>query len=138
MESVAFNPQVSLSHEQRGQVAHTIASPGFIYINQIMRAEVDKFVIDLINVPEDDSAMVVAKHRISKAAAQFYQLVISRLNSEAGQFVRESSGSSAPITDPTEGLIDLGEHAQPGDESSDLLGGFELDPQLLEEELNSE
>jgi hypothetical protein len=138
VEAVAFNPEVNMSHDQRGQIAHTIASPGFVHINQIMRAEVDKFVIDLINVPEDNDAMVVAKHKLSKAAAQFYQLVINRLNSEANQFIRDASESSAPIVDPTEGLIDLGEHAQAGDDPLDLLGEFDLDPQLLEEELSSE
>lgn len=138
MEAAAFNPEVRLNHEQRGQIAHTIASPGFVYINQIMRSEVDKFVLDLINVPEDNDAMVIAKHKLSKAAAQFYQLVISRLNAESSQFVRDASESSAPMEDPTEGLIDLGEHTQTGDDPADLLGNFEIDPQLLEEELNSE
>lgn len=134
---VGFNPEVILSHDQRAQLAHTIATPGFVFINAIMRSEVDKFVIDLINVDENDEKGVVAKHRLSKAAAQFYQLVINRVNAEAQQFMHDSGSPSEPI-DPTEGMIDLGEYSEPSDEPIDLLEGLELNEQLVEEELSGE
>lgn len=140
MEAVGFNPEVRLSHDQRALVAHTIATPGFALINQIMRSEVDKFIIDLINVAEDDERLVVAKHRLSKAAAQFYQLVISRISMEAQQFMRDAGEPTEP-TDPTEGLIDMGEYTKPGDEPEDvgdLLAGFDVNEQLMEEELRNE
>ncbi len=136
MEAVAFNPVVNLTHDQRGQVAHTIATPGFLLVNRIMRSEVDKFIIDLINVPEGDDVSVVAKHKLSKAAAQFYELVISRLNFEAGLFMRESSGGVP--SDPTEGMIDLGEYSHGEDDQSGILEDYNEDPQLSEEELSSE
>lgn len=138
MEAVEFNPEITLSHDQRALVAHTIATPGFVFINKIMRAEVDKFIVDLINADESDEKTVVAKHRLSKAAAQFYEMVLSRINMESSQFMRDAGQPTDPI-DPTEGLIDLGEYASKDDEQpADLLEGFELNGQLIEEELGNE
>ena len=136
MEAVAFNPEVQLSHDARAQLAHTMATPGFILVNKIMRAEVDKFIIRLIKVDETDENAVLASHRLSKAAAMFYQLVIDRLNSEVQQFMYEATEPSKP-SDPTAGLIDLGESA-PDIPDTDLLAGLEINEQLMEEELNSE
>lgn len=134
MEAVGFNPVVRLTHDQRALLAHTIATPGFVFINAIMRSEVDKFIIDLINVDEDDDKAVIAKHKMSKAAAQFYEMVIARFNMEAQQFMREAGQPTEPI-DPTEGMIDIGEYAKPGDQDNDLLAGFDVNEQLMEEEL---
>ena len=134
MGAVEFNPEVMLSHDERAQIAHTMATPGFIHINRIMRVEVDKFAIDLINADEDNDKMVLARHKMSKAAAQYYARVVSRINSEAQQFMREAGNPTEP-TDPTEGLIDLGEFVN-AEEPESFLEGLELNEQLLEEELH--
>lgn len=131
MEQVKFTPEVELSNEDRSQLAHTMATQGFAIINRIMRSEVDKFVVDLINVSEADAEMVVAKHRLSKAAAQYYQGIISRLNAESQQYLREAGAAAQPVIDPTEGLIDMGEVASMSDAEFE---GFQLDQNLLEEE----
>lgn len=136
MEAIGFNPEVNLSHDQRAQLAHTLATPGFVQVNAIMRAIVDRFVIDLINIDEDDDKAIIAKHKLSKAAAQVYQLVINRINAEVQQFMHDSGTPS--LIDPTEGIIDMGEVASEGNESGGLLEGFELNEQLVEEELNGE
>lgn len=131
---VKFNPEVNLNHEERGQLSFTVATPGFNHINRIMRAEVDKFIVDLINVAEDNDKMVIAKHKGAKFVAQFFERIVSRLNEETNQFIRERGDDSRPV-DLTEGLIDLGENTE---NTSSLLEGFELNEQLIEEELNSE
>lgn len=135
-----FKPDVSFTQDERAQIAHTSHTPGFLHINRIMRAQVDKFVLDWINVDEDDEKKIIAKHRLSKAAAQFYQLVVSRINWEIQQFTHEANVSTAP-TDPTEGMLDLGKFAHPDDPEDkveDLLHNFEFNAQLAEEETSIE
>lgn len=134
-----FDPEITFTHDQRAQIAHTIATPGFEHINRILRSIVDRFVLDLINVDEDDDNAVLGKHKLSKAAAQFYESAVSRINWESQQFMRDASGPVEP-TDPTEGSIDLGEFAKAEEPMSyeGLFEGLELNEQLLEEELNSD
>jgi hypothetical protein len=119
MEAHEFNPEFTLDHADRGQLSQTLASPGWLIVEKIMRSEVSKFIIDLINAPEGNDVAVVAKHRMSKAAAQFHTGVVRRINSEIQQYAATQGKSSPPI-DPTEGLVDLGEFAQPNDEEFDL------------------
>lgn len=120
-----FEPEIILDHTQRSEVANTVLTPGYQHINRIMRAEVDKVIIDLINVDEDDDALVLAKHKLSKAAAQFFQRVVNRINHEVEVYRSTIAEVGEPV-DMTEGIIDLGEHTRPGD--------LQLDSALLEEE----
>lgn len=127
-----FAPEIELSDTARTQIAQTITTPGFHYINLIMRTEVSKFAMDLVNSEEGDDKAVLAKHKLSRAAALFYARVISRINSEAQLGSSNLAGEEVP-SDPTEGIIDIGPSAST---ENDLLEGLELDQQLVEEELN--
>lgn len=136
---IKFNPEVTLTHDERGQIAFTMASPGFQHINRIMRAEVDKFIIDLIKVAEDNKDMIVAKHIGAKHAASYYERVVNRLNEEISTFTAERGGISKP-EDSTEGLLDIGDTSatEDGFDPAALLEGLEINEQLVEEELSSE
>lgn len=136
---VKFNPEVMLNHEERGQVTFTMATPGFQHINRIMRAEVDKFIVDLIKVAEDNKDLIIAKHLGAKNAAEYYQRIVNRLNEESSTFAQERGGVGKP-EDSTEGLLDLGESIDPEEpfDPASLLEGFEINEQLVEEELSSE
>lgn len=108
MEAYSFNPDLVLEHNERAAVAQTVGTPGYKVIHgRIMRSEVDKFIVSLINAPEEDDSAIVAKHRLAKAAAQFFQAVTERINNEVQQYVAAVKASGPPV-DPTEGHIDLG------------------------------
>lgn len=125
MEAHTFNPEVKLEHTDRAQMAQTVASPGYIHINRIMRSELDIFIIDLINTPEDNEALAIARFKLSKAAAMYYQRIVNRINMEVQQYVQAQDGPTEPV-DMTEGNIDLG--ALPS-----TFDDIQLDEQLLEE-----
>lgn len=124
-----YNPEVEFEHSERGEIAQTVASPGYRHITRIMRSEVDKFLLALLNVPEDDERAIIAKHRLSKAAAQVVQGITNRVNAEVQEFTAAVRAIGPPI-DVTEGLVDLGPAASTlADLETDnemLLGGAEL------------
>lgn len=122
MEITGFNPDIVLEYNERALVVQTVATPGYAIINRIMRSEVDKFIVDLINAPENDDKTVVARHKLSKAAAQFYTAVTGRVNYEIQQYTAAQGGSGKPV-DLTEGVIDIGDPAS-------TIDDFEIDEQI--------
>lgn len=110
MENQQFNPEVRLDHNERGLLASTAATEGYRIMHRIFRAEVDKFVLDLINTPPDNAKAVWAKHVLAKAAAQFYHQVTSRINEEVVQYTSAPRTTDTP-TDATEHVLDMGEIA---------------------------
>lgn len=120
-----FEPEFSLEHSDRAMVAQTVASPGWKVINRILRSEVDKYLIALININESDDKAIVAAHKLSKAAAQVYTAAMARINHEVNQFIAVSGPPTEPV-DMTEGLIDLGP-------ASSTLADLDYDNQSLEE-----
>lgn len=120
-----FEPEISLEHSDRAMVAQTVATPGWKIINRILRSEVDKYLIALINVDESDDKAIVAAHKLSKAAAQVYAASMARVNYEVQQFIAVSGTPAEPV-DITEGLIDLGP-------ASSTLADLDFDNQSLEE-----
>lgn len=107
METNTFNPDVILGHSERGQVAATVGSEGYRIINRIMRSEVDRFILDLINTAPASEKEVYAKHILAKAAAQFYEAVTNRLNHEIMQYTGAIRDTAPPV-DVTNGLLDIG------------------------------
>lgn len=130
MEQMLFAPDIELEHNERALVAQTTATPGYKIINRIMRSEVDKFIVDLINAPEEDDKAIIAKHKLSKAAAQFYQAVVDRVNSEVHMYMAAVQNGVAPV-DVTAGMLDLGE---PASTLEDFVQEVEMGESLLEEE----
>lgn len=107
METYNFNPDIVLGHSERGQVAATVGSDGYRIINRLMRSEVDKFFVDLINTGTEYPESILSRHMLAKAAAQFYQGITDRINHEIQQYTAAIRDTSAPV-DVTDGLIDLG------------------------------
>lgn len=107
MEAKGFSPDIQLEYTERALIAQTVATQGYAIIHRIMRSEVDKFIVNLINADEDDEQAIVAKHKLAKSAAQFYQAVTDRINHEVHQYVAATQQNGPPV-DPTEGLIDMG------------------------------
>lgn len=111
MEINKFAPVIELTYTDQADLAALVATPGYRVLHKIMRSEVDKFILSLINtkVEGQDKDAVYNKFLLSKAAAQFYQQVTDRINGETLQYV-SSQDHRAPV-DETEGILDLGERA---------------------------
>jgi hypothetical protein len=112
MES-AFDPDIELSGEERNDLASTMAMPGFRVIWKLMKASVDHFGNNLMNVPTGDNRHVLAKHRDWKVAGQF-ATILATLMSREKEIYLSSLPSPKPV-DSAEGL-DMGEVTDPGDE----------------------
>lgn len=110
MENGKFAPAIELSYSDQSDLAATCATPGYNIIHRIMRAEVDKFVLALINTEQDDKEAVYAAFLLSKAAAQLYQGTTNKINQEVIQYSANLGRESVPV-DGTEGILDIGELA---------------------------
>lgn len=108
MAQRVFEPEIELEHDERGQLAQTTATPGWKQVHRVMRSAVDRFLVDLINAEPENEAEVLANHKVSKAAAMFYQLVTNTINHEVQLYI-SAAGASTKTVDPTEHLLDLGE-----------------------------
>lgn len=110
MERTEFHPELLLERHQQAALAQTCAEEGYKVIHLIARAEVDKFVLDLINSDSDDKDKIIEKHRISKTAAMLYQGITNRINHEVSKYINASQVQGQPV-DPTEGSLDLGAYS---------------------------
>lgn len=111
-----FNPVVELSRQEQAAIVATYATPGFaLIINKIFRPEVDSFILDLINAPSGNDAVIIAKHNLAKAAAQFLTRGTERVNECVLQYSSGLTGNEKPV-DITEGKLDIGELASTFDD----------------------
>lgn len=111
LEQTRFNPEYELDHNDRMQLAGIYSQPGFQILQRICGSEVDKFYIKLVNTESDDTAGVLAAHKMYKAAAQFYEGLVRRINEEMIQFTGTVVHNDKPEPDVTEGTLDFGEFA---------------------------
>jgi len=122
----SFEPEVVLDHTERALVAHAVATNGFPIIHRLIRSEVDKFIVGLINTGVENEAAIVANHRLAKAAAQVYTAFMNRINFEVEAFRAAVAKVGDPV-DVTEGTIDLGAPASTqSDLDDDLSNEFEI------------
>lgn len=119
--NTAFEPEIELDHHERAALALIASEEGYKILHRIIRSEVDKFVVDLINATDD--ADVLEKHRISKVAAQLYQGWTNHVNHEIQNYSAAVQRMGPPI-DPTDGMLDFGRTASRDElELSPLEGG---------------
>lgn len=89
-------------------------------MHRIFRAEVDKFVLSLINADAANEKDVYARHILAKSAAQFYSGVTGRINEEVLQYTG-SERNPVPF-DQTEGLLDIGDAMSAEEIENEVLG----------------
>lgn len=106
-----FEPEVVLNRSEQASLASLLGMPGYRIMHRLYRAEVDKFILHLINADERDSAGVIASHLLAKAAAQFYTAITSRVNEEVMQYTGAPQPGDKP-QDVTEGILDIGDYTQ--------------------------
>lgn len=106
---------------QRAQLHVTVGEDGFKVIQKIFESELAKFHIRLLNTNPADEAAVLAAHKMEKAAAQFYQGVVNRINSEL-EIYRSTPKSTDKPEDVTEGVLDIDEMALSLENIPNLIG----------------
>ena len=97
-----------LSGIERAHLSVLVTTDGFKIMQKLMEDEVKKFNLLLINASNTDD--IIAKHNLAKAAAQFYQGVIDRVNQEVLVYHKAPKSTDKPL-DMTSGLLDLGDMA---------------------------
>jgi hypothetical protein len=123
----SFDPEVIISSNEQAALMLMSASEGFKVFNRIMRGELDKLIMSLINEPGNDDEMVLNKHKLAKSAAIFYDGIINRVNHEIAIYASQNTDSK-PV-DSTAHLIDLGPDASTQDDiENDIEFGAEESP----------
>jgi hypothetical protein len=117
-----IEPQLQLGHTDRAHLVAIYAMEGYKVLNRIMRSEVDKFVVDVINADPAEPKKVLSKQLVMKAAAQFYAGITDRVNEEVTLYTSQPRPGDKPV-DMTEGLLDLGALTEQLEEVPNLLGG---------------
>jgi hypothetical protein len=114
-------PVLELNEVDIADLATVVAMNGMKVLQKIMRHECDVFIVDIINATNDVD--VLAKHKLAKAAAQYYTQVVNRIN-EAMILYRHAPKDTDKPLDSTEGIFDIGEVASSEDEDEEnFLGG---------------
>lgn len=105
-----FNPDLQLDTTDRANLAGLSSNEGFKVLQRIMRSEVDKFVVKLINTDPAKPKEIIAAHRLAKAAAQFYTAISNRVNEEIQTYIATPREGDRPV-DVTSGVLDFGQIA---------------------------
>lgn len=106
-----IDPEFRLSHGERAQLAAIVPHPGFHIYQRLMRSEVDKFIVAMINANPAEPQEVLTKHLLAKSAAQFLEGVSHRVTEEVEQYTHAPRATDKP-KDITEGILDLGDFAE--------------------------
>jgi hypothetical protein len=86
-----LKPELRLSLDQRQLLLATVSQEGFAVLQQVMEDEVNRLNLKLINTDAADRDAVCAAHAMAKAAGQFYEGFIQRLNEEFDLHLRLAS-----------------------------------------------
>ena len=124
MEQREFSPVIELDHSERALLTQTVNTEGYRIMHRVIRSEVDKLFVDLINADPSEHKDVLAKHNLAKSAAVFYTQITDRINYETIQYTAALRATDTP-KDATENVLDIGERA-------DQVSEFQ-DPMLFEE-----
>lgn len=116
----SYNPVIVLGRGEQAALAATVATPGYRILHRIHRAEVDKFIMRLINQSGADKDEVLAAFDLAKAAAMFYEATTTRVNEEVANYT--STETVRLPEDVTEGVLDIGERASTVHDFDSFLG----------------
>lgn len=92
-----FDPDVQLEHSDRAALIQVTAMEGYRVLHRLMRSEVDKFIVAMINADPSKREDVCARQVLAKAAAQFYEAITNRVNEEITQYVNAPRPGDKPI-----------------------------------------
>lgn len=90
-----IDAECELTGIERAYLAAWINEESFKIAQKLMEDQVKRFNIDLVNATKSED--IIAKHNIAKAAAQFYQGFINRLNQEILFYHQAPKATDKPI-----------------------------------------
>ncbi len=106
-----FDPDMELERHEQAALAMLVTTEGYKVLHRIARAEVDKFLVSLLNAAAEEPSQVLERHRISKTAAQLYEGFTNRINREVFAYTERRASAAHQPVDPTEGNLDFGPHS---------------------------
>lgn len=96
--------ELELTLNEKALLAAYINSDGYKTLDKVMRHELSKFHVKLINATKPEEVLIA--HNLEKAAAMFYQGIVNRINSEIDAYKNTPRDTDPPI-DVTEGVLML-------------------------------
>ena len=98
-----------LSFQEQALLAALIPTDGFKIVDKLMKDEVAKFNVNLLNATKPEEVLIA--HNLASAAAKFYQGIINRINAEIYAYKNTPQPGDAPI-DVTDGLLLLQDYME--------------------------
>jgi hypothetical protein len=98
MEMPDFNtyePEIQLNQQEVADLAGIVYHPGFKVFQKIGKSVVDQFVVSWINQKTDEEVLIA--HKLAKAAAQFYTMLIKRIDQEVTDLVTSTKLDQTPL-----------------------------------------
>jgi hypothetical protein len=90
-----YDPDMQLNHQEVADLAGIVYHPGFKVFQKLAKSVVDQFVVSWINKEKDEE--VLRAHRHAKVAAQFYTMLIKRIDQEVTDLVTSTKLDQTPI-----------------------------------------
>ena len=105
-----LDPEFEIDATDRDRLVITINSEGWGVLQKIMEAECSKFNLALLNVRPGNSAEILERHSLAKAAAQFVAAIAVRLNAEREIYLHGQRDVNQILPDMTEDALNMGYH----------------------------
>lgn len=115
MDKERFNPDFDPDSTEISNLANIYYTPGFVVLHKIFMSELDKLLIALASIPNEQKEVVLARHEKMHAAGQFYEQCVARINTYVTMYTNVVNADRSPI-DETEGVLDMGDTYDPDSE----------------------
>ena len=109
-----MEPEIHLGRDEQAHLAAIRPMPGFGILLKIAKAEVDKFLLRLVNTPTTDRDAVITHHMTAQVAAQLLTGCVNKVNEELELYANAPRTTDIPV-DVTEGILDIGEYSRGDD-----------------------
>lgn len=116
-----FKPEIELEDSEVASLALVVGQDGYKVIHKLIRHEVDRFILALVNIDSTRAEAVLEGHRVAKTAAQLYDGVTNKINRVVESYYSAKQSGVGIAPDSTEGIIDIGPHAT----TQEDIDGFE-------------
>lgn len=92
-----------LDNQQRAHLSAFVGTDAFKVVDSLLKDEVHKYHVALVNAPADDDKKIIAAYQMEKAASQIYIGLVNRINEEV-MLYRNMTKAGDVMPDVTENL----------------------------------
>jgi hypothetical protein len=114
-----MEPELDLEPAEKAYLVSLMAMHGYKVLHKVIKSECDRFIVALLNSPQDDTKKILANFTMAKTAAMLYTAWTNRVNSIVEEYTHTPKSSDRPI-DITAGILDI------GDDSLDVLDTYDI------------